>query len=1174
MTLPIVLTLLQIRLDIPNRVPDGGPLFGHWVTDVWALIEMNNLNWYRQNQQTIRADCYSGVMDRLSTDFDTSLQDMGSKTTILPSTMAGSPRYMKAKMQDAMAIVRKRGKPEYFITFTCNPRWPDIQNLLKPGQSQEHRHDLTARVFKQKLDELLEDLLHRHVLGVDAAHCYVIEFQKRGLPHAHILLIMRQEDRIQTVEDINSVVQAYIPNENDDKDLYDLVIQQMVHNRCTGRSNDVCYSKEKDKCSKNFPKDFREHTEFAPDGSYPLYRRPFNEPVGDKDIDNRWVVPYNPYLLKKYGAHINIEICGSIKSVFYLYKYVYKGPDHADIALTRGKTRYEDNPAPSGQPRQRGEEVDEITEYHSARWIGSAEAVWKILGFSMGVMKPHVERLQCHLPGQQRILFNAPQDQALHIAAKQQLMDNDKLRRTTLTEYFTMNRLAKDALDQGLPLPFKKPNGRRYAVEKNPLDYLYADFPEHFTWIQKSRQWKPREKGEALGRMYFISPKSKDLYLCRLLLCHRKGAVSYEDLRTVDGRLMDWKEACVELGLTENDKHADEVLEEGKAFQAGFGLRRLFVMILLELQPTDALTLWNKYKEYISEDCLYILRRDFTTLLIPDGEEASYAEQYALYLIDGQLEHASTPERPEDLAQYNLPIPTVNFDGASAIPNRLLREEMTYNINPDNVELLWNKLNHGQRYAADRIMDAVVANTDDEYGAPGAQFFLNGPGGTGKTFVQNTVMARIRSEQKVALAVASSGIASTLLQGGRTAHSRFKIPLDSDATSSCGTKKGTNLAELIKRTQVIFWDESPMQSRFDMEAVSRSLQDICNNDSAWFGGKVVCFCGDFRQTLPVVPGGSSGQVIDACLQKAEFWSDVRRLDLTINERLNNPDLTDVARVQMTTFAEDLLKIGNGSTIKKSSTTKENVAPWEYGHIPDNALDDLIDKVYPDLQRPGITEREYLSERAILAIANKDVARINSKLMARIPGELTTYWSMDRAVSEEDEDLFPTEYFNAFYEASLPPHKLCVKPGVPVMLLRNLDPPRLCNGTRLRIIRCGKHIFEGEIMGGTHDGEKVMLFKTPLQSKENNKRIPTPFTRKQYPVRPAFAMTINKSQGQSMKVVGIDLQQRPAFSHGQLYVSLSRVTKKANLHIIGPDTYEYTNERLMRNVVYTQVLLPI
>lgn len=156
---------------------------------------------------------------------------------------------------------------------------------------------------------------------------------------------------------------------------------------------------------------------------------------------------------------------------------------------------------------------------------------------------------------------------------------------------------------------------------------------------------------------------------------------------------MEWKEACVELGLTENDKYTDKVLEEGSHMQGGYGLRSLFIIVLLELQPTDALALWNKYKEFISSDCIYILQRDFPTLQIPDGEQDLYAEQYALYLINSQLEHASTPKCIEDLARHNLPIPTINFDGMSDIPNRLLREETSYNITPDEAELAWNKLN-------------------------------------------------------------------------------------------------------------------------------------------------------------------------------------------------------------------------------------------------------------------------------------------------------------------------------------------------------------------------------------------------------------------------------------------------------------------------------------------------
>ncbi len=242
-----------------------------------------------------------------------------------------------------------------------------------------------------------------------------------------------------------------------------------------------------------------------------------------------------------------------------------------------------------------------------------------------------------------------------------------------------------------------------------------------------------------------------------------KGLTSFDDLRTVDGQLFEWKEACVALGLIESDKNADEILDEGRHMQGGFGLRYLFVMVLLELQPVDHLVLWNKYKEFIASDCLYILRRDFQSLLIPIGKEESYAEQYTLYLIDGLLEHHSTPELIEDLARNYLPGPTVNFDTFSDILNRLLREEMSYTITPDEAQLAWNKLNPDQLNAAERIMAAVNSNNDNEFGTPGALFFSNWAGGTGKTMVQNTIMQKLRSEKKVALAVVSSGIVSTLL---------------------------------------------------------------------------------------------------------------------------------------------------------------------------------------------------------------------------------------------------------------------------------------------------------------------------------------------------------------------------------------------------------------------------
>lgn len=153
----------------------GGRLFQAFATDAWSNVELNNLNWVRSHQKELRAECYDGFMDRLSTDGD--LNDIGKKATILPSTFPGSPRNMKARMQDAMAVVRKKGKPQYFITFTCNPKWPEITALLPPTVTAENRPDLTARVFNLKLKKLLTDLLHRHVLGQEIARTHVIEFQ-------------------------------------------------------------------------------------------------------------------------------------------------------------------------------------------------------------------------------------------------------------------------------------------------------------------------------------------------------------------------------------------------------------------------------------------------------------------------------------------------------------------------------------------------------------------------------------------------------------------------------------------------------------------------------------------------------------------------------------------------------------------------------------------------------------------------------------------------------------------------------------------------------------------------------------------------------------------------------------------------------------------------------------
>ena len=142
----------------------------------------------------------------------------------------------------------------------------------------------------------------------------------------------------------------------------------------------------------------------------------------------------------------------------------------------------------------------------------------------------------------------------------------------------------------------------------------------------------------------------------------------------------------------------------------------------------------------------------------------------------------------------------------------------------------------------------------------------------------------------------------------------------------------------------------------------------------------------------------------------------------------------------------------------------------------------------------------------------DIARINRYILDRLPGRDNIYISANEGATPEDNDIYRPEYWYTFHKPSLLDYILKLKVETPIILIKNLQAPRLYNRTRLRVTRYGQHIIEGEIIGkGKYAGEKVLLFKTRLQSKDNNIRIPNPFIRYQYPIRPAFAMTINKSQ---------------------------------------------------------------
>jgi hypothetical protein len=321
-----------------NIFLNSGKLSQQFIVDSYVKTEANRLNYIRTNQSKLRVELYSGLVDHINSEAEREGLIPG-KPVVLPSSFQGSPRNMQQNYQDAMAIVRKFGKPDLFVTMTCNPKWREITENLQPWQKVEFRPDLVSRVFQLKLKELLNDICKKHCLGIVIAKIHVIEFQKRGLPHAHILLILRTEDKIRTTEQINDIVRAEIPSQLQNPRLHEIVLKHMIHGPC-GSENLFSPCMVNGECSKGFPKEFLQQTEGNVNG-FPKYQRRRNSStlkVRGKAVDNRWVVPYNPFLSCKYNCHINVEVCASVKSVKYLFKYVYKGHDCASIQIQETDT--------------------------------------------------------------------------------------------------------------------------------------------------------------------------------------------------------------------------------------------------------------------------------------------------------------------------------------------------------------------------------------------------------------------------------------------------------------------------------------------------------------------------------------------------------------------------------------------------------------------------------------------------------------------------------------------------------------------------------------------------------------------------------------------------------------------------------------------------------------------
>ena len=738
----------------------------------------------RDNQKTLKAEKYKCVQDAIASNEAI----LPGKITILPSTLYGSPRWYTHQFQDAMAIVREKGKPDLFITMTCNPKWKEITQSLLPGQQPHDRPDIIARVFHMKWNALIDDVYNKQIFGRVDAYVTVKETQKRGLPHAHALFTLLPADKPRVPADIDRIVSAEIPDATTNPTLHRVIANNMIHGPC-GALNMSSSCMDKGKCTKGYPKEYRTDTAMT-DSSYPLYRRR-EETHGapgrsfskrgrggiDFHITNQWVVPFNPYLSLRYEAHINVEVVCSVTAVKYLYKYIDKGPDVCMVSVDRH---------------------DEIKQYEVARYITASEAFWRIYDFPIQKKYPPVEQLAIHLEGQQLITFSNDED-------AHALIDSGPPR-TTLTAYFK-------------------------AMQDNPdkRHITYPDVHKHFSFTKKTFKRRKRRQGvcqnqdqlaDTIGRIPVLAftPHNTELYFMRMLLYRVQGPTCYNDLRSVNGVVHGtYAAACIARGICEDDHEVDMVMEEAALVAFGPNLREIFAHILIFVLRKDHIQFWQRHNHSISQDLTHA-----AGLTEPDD---NILNQVLL-------------EIQEHLERYGYDL-TVNFKLPQ--PNRdLIRQTDPHDIRHETqhdvpelqryIDATQHLLNDEQRAVAHCVLESVQNNH-------GKLIALDASGGTGKTFTLTFILKSVRADGKVALATASSGIAATLLPKGTTFHSRTKCPIVLSDESMCNIGTTSSTAVLIRRCSLFVIDEVSMMDRRAVEAADRTFRKLRECPNSPFGGK-------------------------------------------------------------------------------------------------------------------------------------------------------------------------------------------------------------------------------------------------------------------------------------------------------------------------------------------------
>ncbi|KAK3909974.1 ATP-dependent DNA helicase [Frankliniella fusca] len=509
--------------------------------------------------------------------------------------------------------------------------------------------------------------------------------------------------------------------------------------------------------------------------------------------------------------------------------------------------------------------------------------------------------------------------------------------------------------------------------------------------------------------------------------------------------------------------------------------------------------LWDTHKEVLCEDLL-----------------ERYAPDNAIF-IDRALHRNGS-----SLASHGLPV-------VEDATTELSRQFLVYGVEAQQTfyDEWLPRLTHEQRRVLEHGQKIVLGKLPD---SDSKVVFLDGPGGYGKTALLRTIMAWLRSLRKVPICVASSGIAALNMEGGFTAHSIFRLPLDlGGGVGTWNITNNTQRAHFVRAAAVVIFDEAPMAHRHLFEMLDWSLKDLMGNDLL-FGGKPFLCSGDFRQIPPVV-------------EKARTPIDTRTRGFE-------------------EYSQFLLEVGNGSISESTfgvGREAERLVPLRFVQYCD-CIDELVESIYP---AEVLADPDKAAERAILAPINTNVHSINDNIMAKLAHRVYELRSFDALAKDGDDGCdVPTDVLNEAKGRGVPDHVLRLKIGCVCLITRNLNVEEVTvEAISHRLVRVRKPNTSVTY------GIPRISFRFSIVPGS-----PMEMTRRQFPLQVAYAISTHKSQGQTVKKVGVDLRT-DCFTHGQLFVALSRVRNPDDLLVLVPSDRVHDGLPYTKNIVFTSLLQP-